>query len=519
MSKEIPYKSPMKKLLKFFENSRDNWKAKAQTRKKENKRLKNRVRFLEASQKKWRKEALALRRQLNNVQSAHTQATTDTTKKKSDTFLTYHSIPNHTYSAEIIFFLLQLVLHASVSFRGSEKVLKLIQTCFPYPLESVPSWYSVRTWFLRIGHYKLTCPKVIADDWCWILDHTIQLGKTKCLLILGIQLSQLPTKGKALSHQDLEAIDLFPVETSTGEIVYQQLEATCAKTGVPKVVISDNGSDLKKGIELFCHEHEETIALYDIKHKTACLLKASLEKDEDWLAFRKRAAQTRNQLQQTCLSHLKAPNQRSKARYMNIDILVSWAKHTLTVIEQTDHFSEEEKKQLPKLTWLNAYKTQLIGWDESQQVMTLTEQWVRTEGIKPEGVSQLKKQFQKELPKLTSEKAIQLKSQCIDFIHMQENLLKDNLRLPGSSEVIESVFGKQKHIERDYAKEGFTSLILGIGTLVGSMTIETVEKALSSTPMKTVQEWCKKRLGQTVQSKKIAAYSTARSGTKMGSVN
>jgi hypothetical protein len=40
---------------------------------------------------------------------------------------------------------------------------------------------------------------------------------------------------------------------------------------------------------------------------------------------------------------------------------------------------------------------------------------------------------------------------------------KENERLLGSSEVIESVFGKQKYLEREYAKEGFTSLILGIG--------------------------------------------------------
>ena len=34
--------------------------------------------------------------------------------------------------------------------------------------------------------------KQIADDWCWILDHVIQLGQTKCLPILGIRLSKLP---------------------------------------------------------------------------------------------------------------------------------------------------------------------------------------------------------------------------------------------------------------------------------------------------------------------------------------
>ncbi|HFC91950.1 MAG TPA: hypothetical protein ENJ51_03980 [Leucothrix mucor] len=94
--------------------------------------------------------------------------------------------------------------------------------------------------------------KVIANDWCWIVDHTIQLGTTKCLLILGIRLSDLPPEGESLRYEHLEPIDLFPVETSNEEIVWQQLETTALKTDIPRVIVSDYGSDLKSGIEKFC---------------------------------------------------------------------------------------------------------------------------------------------------------------------------------------------------------------------------------------------------------------------------
>jgi hypothetical protein len=404
-----------------------------------------------------------------------------------------------------------------VSFRGSEQVLTLVNDTFGKPLERIPSWSSVRFWFLRMGYYKLMCPKEIADDWCWILDHTIQLGKTKCLLILGIRLSELPTKKQALRHQDLVPIALIPVETSTGEIVHLQLEETCLKTGIPRVIISDYGSDLKAGIGTFCQENPSCIPLYDIKHKTACLLKADMEKDEQWLAFRKQAAQTRNQLQQTALSHLKAPNQRSKARYMNVNILIKWAKNTLNVIENKNDFSEAEQQQLPKLEWLKSYKDPLEAWDESLQVMMLTEQWVREEGIGEGAHSNLIQHLTKKLPVLKHEKAIQLKKQVTDFVHLQENQAQGEKRLPASSEVIESVFGKQKYIERDYAKEGFTSLIIGIGALVGTMTVETVKEAMIATPVKVVTDWCKNTLGETLQSRRIKVYSNKEKGTKTGS--
>lgn len=442
-----------------------------------------------------------------------------TSRKKtgSEIVLAQNTISCHTYSANVIFLSLQLILTASVSFRGSEQVLTLVNHAFGNPLERIPSWSSVRGWFLRIGYYKLMCPKEIADDWCWILDHTIQLGKTKCLLILGIRLSELPANKQALRHQDLVPIALIPVETSTGEIVHLQLKEACLKTGIPRVIISDYGSDLKAGIEKFCQENPSCIPLYDIKHKTACLLKADMEKDEQWLAFRKQAAQTRNQLQQTALSHLKAPNQRSKARYMNINILLKWAKNTLNVIENKDDFSEAERQQLPKLEWLKSYKDPLEGWDESLQVMMLTEQWVRKEGIGEGAYSNLTQYLAKKQPVLKHERAIQLKEKVTDFVHLQENLAQGEKRLPASSEVIESVFGKQKYIERDYVKEGFTSLIIGIGALVGTMTVETVKEAMIATPVKMVTDWCKNTLGETLQSKKIEAYSNKEKGTKVGS--
>jgi hypothetical protein len=412
--------------------------------------------------------------------------------------------------------LLQFVLSA-ISLRGSARVLGLVNDALNQPLEAVPCWSSVRIWLLRLGHYKLMRPKQIADDWCWIVDHTIQLGKTKCLLILGIRLSELP-KGRSLNYQDVEAIDLFPVERSTGEVVWEQLEQTALKTGVPRAIVSDYGSDLKSGIEKFCATQDNCVALYDIKHKTACLLKAELSKDKNWKLFTQQAAQTKNQLQQTVLSHLKPPNQRSKARYMNIEILLSWGTDTLEVIDNAEDHDEVEKKQYAKLEWLNDHPESLEKWDELLQVTTLAEQAVRLEGITLSGHEVLETQFQEKLANLKYPAAIKMRDNLIDFVKTQGSVCKKDERLLGSSEIIESVFGKQKHLEQDYAKEGFTSLILGIGAFVGEMTVDTVKEALISTPVKRVVEWCKEELGETLQSKKIDAYSKIKNGTKSDSI-
>ena len=48
-AKEKPYKSPARKLVRFFEKSRDQWKSKHHQAKANVKRLSNRIRFLEKS--------------------------------------------------------------------------------------------------------------------------------------------------------------------------------------------------------------------------------------------------------------------------------------------------------------------------------------------------------------------------------------------------------------------------------------------------------------------------------------
>ena len=98
---------------------------------------------------------------------------------------------------------------------------------------------------------------------------------------------------------------------SDKEVVYRQLEANVVKTGVPRAIISDHGGDLAGGIELFRKEHPQTLDIYDITHKAACLLKARLERDKQWSAFASLAAQTKCKIQQTEWAFLVPPSQRS----------------------------------------------------------------------------------------------------------------------------------------------------------------------------------------------------------------
>ena len=66
-------------------------------------------------------------------------------------------------------------------------MLSLLAEIFPDGLPA-PCPNAGRLWILHLGMYALTSPKEKADDWVWIMDHTLQLGQWKCLVIVGIRL-------------------------------------------------------------------------------------------------------------------------------------------------------------------------------------------------------------------------------------------------------------------------------------------------------------------------------------------
>lgn len=61
------YRSPMRKLVRFFEKSRDNWKRKCQESKKQIKLVNNQARAVEKSREQWRQRAEQLSEQLQQV--------------------------------------------------------------------------------------------------------------------------------------------------------------------------------------------------------------------------------------------------------------------------------------------------------------------------------------------------------------------------------------------------------------------------------------------------------------------
>jgi len=400
---------------------------------------------------------------------------------------------------------LEFVLSGAASLRGSARCMDVIREFFGVK-QKMPSWYSGRLWLMRIGLFLLTRPKTKADDWIWIIDHTVKIGCEKCFVILGIRQCDFPETGKSIQHNDLELIELLPVKKSNGNIVYQQLKKAAKKTGVPRAILSDNGSDIKSGVDRYCEKHVLVSPLYDITHKVACLLKKQLDKESRWNEFTRFTTKVKNLLQQTALAHLRPPQQRSKARYMNVSPLIKWAQR-VTIIVTHPHQKNTKIKKI--LGGIIDFEEDLVAWGEMMTMCNEANHYMRTQYLQSNSRRKFKAHLKEKHPEFKTPMGQTMKKELLTFIGQQTSECYYNKeKLPASSEVIESVFGKQKYIDGDQSGNGFTGLVLSIGAIVSTLSDDLIKSAMTHVSTKNVISWYKKHIVESVQAKRKKVFSS-----------
>jgi hypothetical protein len=412
----------------------------------------------------------------------------------------------------VVRWFVSLVLDCHAPLRSAAAALGFLSTETGHTAMA-PHASTGRLWLLRLGLWALRRPKVVADDWVWLTDHSIQIGQCKCLVILGIRLSTLPA-GRPLRHADMELIALVPMTHSNKEAVAACLEEAVPQTGVPRAILNDHGADLHGGVEIFRRRHGETVELYDIKHKAACVLKAHLEREDHWKSYISQLGQTKCVLQQTELAFLVPPSQRTKSRFMNLAALVAWGRNVLALVDDPSLLRQRAvsgERVEAKLGWLRDYRAALEQWSAYHQVIGATLDFVRHRGLYAGAGVELAAT----LPVAAGEAGI-LRDELIAFVTQESAKAELGERLPGTTEVLESCFGRLKTLESAQSKSGFTGLVLSLGAMVSRWTAEAIREALERCKVRDVWDWCRNRLGPSIQSRRKQAFEALASATKRG---
>lgn len=352
-------------------------------------------------------------------------------------------------------------------------------------IDRAPSAETLIQWDLKIGLYKLERPKPPGGGWIWMADHVIRLGVYKCFVIVGVQMSTLMAKKDlTIALEDLEPMALLPMETSNGTEVVRKLEETVQKVGFsPNALIIDHGSDLYAGARLFCENHPGTQLKYDVCHKVACELKKRLNKDPLWEIMTSGAVQTKKALSLSKFARFAPPQQRSKARYMNLDSLVKWSCSML------NQYVILPKEVQCKVSWLMPLKREIRKWQEWVQIGQVTRDLIRREGFY-DGADEVLMDRLIESG-LTNEETEEFTETLLDYVRCEGEGIQKESRLVGTTEVLEGLFGGYKHMvgENKMSLNGLGRLILCMSSRIGEFSEELVYKAMISVKCKDVDAW------------------------------
>jgi len=580
------YKSPVSRLVRIFKKSRDAWKKRAIQRQEKVRALEVKVRDLSKSRERWKEKAKAVHEELRQIREEQGNVSAEnperTTKAIAGTILAPEAEgialtapAGHHYPVFVIQLGIQQIVQSLNSLRGSQRNFELFAQFFAV---HTPSYGSIRRWLLRLGLYELQKGQEYRSDWIIILDLTVELGQLKCLVILGIPAARLRETGYALQHQDVEVLDMVVLAHSTGEIIEQKLVELSERIGTPCQILSDHGSDVKKGTGLYQQKNPEVICTYDITHQMALLLKKELVNDDRYQTFARQCSLSRQQTKQTALYFLAPPKQRLKSRYLNVDSYVDWAQQVLhyqaqgdfsqislvftldeqAIISLADCLDEQPLAQLSgmkgkeypdektfisnliqhlgpelfaqkgkpicqaadigrrkfqeKLGWLNEYQAEIMLYAQLVEIVHTVQKQVKQDGLNQASKATFEKKM-KETSLLP--RAQQFREQVLAYLDREGAKIPEGQTLLGTSDIIESIFGKYKLFSSERSLKEIGKMVLMIPVFTARITCDTVQKAMESVRQIDIEKWSNQVFGQSMLSKRRTVSSQQETTQKL----
>lgn len=406
---------------------------------------------------------------------------------------------------------MEQVIEGGNSYRGVATTMKILSRS--YFTES-PRYNSIRNWVGRIGLYELSRKKEKRDDWIFIMDLTLELGQEKAMVIYGIseklwQETVLPQR-RGLKHTDGEILGIEVTKSATGEWIQNILENLTQTVGIPRQIVTDKGSNLKKGIKLYQENNQEVISTYDVTHALANLLKKELVCSESYQNFITDCHRCKQQLKQTELGFLVPPSQRSQCRYFNAERLVDWATDLLNcplnIFEQLLGFIERdkvEKRLKDKFIWLDKYQPDIPLWATMIQMTRTLEKQLKVLGLNQESITQ----FSENISHLIIPTSLQTFYQRIlNYLKGEMEKIQDDRTILATSDVLESIFGKYKRFSQRCPLKDFRQTLLTIPLSTMNLTSNVIKKALETVRCCDLSEWINEIFGQSMLSKRKAVF-------------
>jgi hypothetical protein len=343
--------------------------------------------------------------------------------------------------------------------------------------------------------------KPITQPWLAILDHSIDIGTKKAFVVLRVAMDVLLKKGKAIELSDCECIGLKISETVNGTSISLELDEIFKQAGNPNAIIKDCDYTLGKGVRLYAEKQTNPIpVIEDIGHVVATALKNEFKDSKGYKEFTELTCKGANRLRQTNLAYLTPPKLRTKGRFQSISKLGLWGDKMLQVLAvkgaaKKDSVLAKLRNALPGFGRLKPF---IIRFARTAKITSNIMAILKNKGLNQVSYEQCQ-QLLKQLPRRSKVKK-RLQIWLEQHILIQKKITSHPLLV--SSDIIESLFGKFKHVIERSSHADMNRTALLIPALCGEMEKTMVESAFMQTCHKDLKSWEEEHIPYTMRKKR-----------------
>jgi hypothetical protein len=308
-----------------------------------------------------------------------------------------------------------------------------------------------------------------------MIDISIGLGTGKIVAVLACDAHHHQLTPDALSLERVHCIGVSVADSWTGEIIAELLGRLIAVMGRPAAYLKDGGGDLHKAVALLAEQGLASPCIDDISHAVAGMLKRYYHAHPTFETFLSACGRVSGKLKHTILACLAPPKVHTKARFMNVHRLFTWADRVLKLSPcgaakagSTLGKLRSCLDQLPACKALiKRFRSDAFGLLECQKIL-------KTTGLSHDTLAQCE-------PLIDAMPSAALRLEFRAYLAFEFETAKtlglDHVGLPISSDTIESLFGVAKHHGVGETQDA-ARIALRLPALCGLPTREEAEQVL-----------------------------------------
>jgi hypothetical protein len=309
----------------------------------------------------------------------------------------------------------------------------------------------------------------------WMIDLSIGLGTGKMLAVLAFDAHHHQRHQGALSLAQVHCLGVSVAASWTGEAIAEVLKRLIAQMGRPAAYLKDRGSELSKAVDVLALEGLASACIDDISHAAASMLQRAYQHHSDFEAFLSACGRVSGNFKQTILACLALPTVRTKARFMNVHRLFTWADR---VLKRSPAGGAKAGSTLARLRAnldrLPQCKALIKRFRADAKGLGGCEKILKTKGLTPATLAECE-------PLIDTMACAAVRQEFRAYLEVQlataKHLGLDQVGLPISSDSIESLFGVAKQHGVGETQDA-TRIALRLPALCGVPTREEAKQVL-----------------------------------------